>query len=186
MVNPTTRPRRTLKSHPQSRCTPPRCGATGWLPRRCPQRPASPAPAALPPCGAGSLLGRRQRRGLFKGFGHTEIPKAAIPLMKASEQDSPYSASKYWTRYGITVMVNDSQDRLGGQVEWELNRFCAPLKGYTTVIQSTLQTWTTAVLAPPSPRSRQRHSHRGLHLGGQTRRARSSKPPAVGQSQPCS
>lgn len=166
MVNPTTRPHRTLKSHPQSRCTPRRCGATGWSPRRCPQRPSSPAPAALPPCGAGSLLGRRQRRGSFKGFGHAEIPKAAVPLMKSSEQDSPYSASKYWTRYGITVMVNDSQDRLGGQVEWELN-VCAPPKGYTTVIQPTLQTWIWHRRLQGAGRGTQ---PRGHHLVGQTRR----------------
>lgn len=170
MVNPTTRPHRTLKSHPQSRCTPRRCGATGWSPRRCPQRPSSPAPAALPPCGAGSLLGRRQRRGSFKGFGHAEIPKVAVPLMKCSEQDSPYSASKYWTRYGITVMVNDSQDRLGGQVEWELN-VSALLRRVTPLSFSPLcklgprQIWHCRLQG--AGRGTQ---PRGQHLVGQTRR----------------
>lgn len=138
MANPTIRPHRTPKSRPQSRCTPQRCGVTGSLPHHCPQRPAFPVPVAPPPCGAGSLLGRRQQRGSFKGFGHTEISKAAIPLTQSPEQGSLSCASEYWTGCGIMLMVNDSQDRLGGQVEWEANRFCAPLRGYTTTaVQST-------------------------------------------------
>lgn len=179
MVNPTTRPHRTLKSHPQSRCTPRRCGATGWSPRRCPQRPSSPAPAALPPCGAGSLLGRRQRRGSFNGFGHTEIPKAAVPLMKSSEQDSPYSASKYWTRYGITVMVNDSQDRLGGQVEWELN-VSALLRRVTPLSFSPLCKLGSGTAV--SKEQAEAHSHEAIIWLG--RQGDSKKPPTAGQPQP--
>lgn len=136
MANPTIRPHRTLKSRPQSRCTPQRCGVTGSLPHHCPQRPASPVLAAPPPCGAGSLLGRMQQRGSCKGFGHTEISKAAIPLTQSSEQGSLSSASEHQTCCGMTLMVNDSQDRLGGQEGWEANRFRAPLRSYTTAAQS--------------------------------------------------
>ena len=136
MVNPTIRPHQTPKSRPQSRCTPQRCGVTGLLPHHCPQRPASPAPAVPPPCGVGSLLGRRQRRGSCKGFGHTKISKAAIPLTQSCEQGSLSSASEHWARCGVTL-VNDSQDGPGGQVEWEANRFHAAFRGYTTAVQST-------------------------------------------------
>lgn len=51
----TTRSRRA-RSRRRTRCTPPRCGATGWWPRRCPQALAwPPAPSAPAPSSAGYL-----------------------------------------------------------------------------------------------------------------------------------
>lgn len=52
---------RTTRSHPalsrhRTRCTPRRCGATGWWRRRCPPAPSwLPAPAAPAPSSAGYL-----------------------------------------------------------------------------------------------------------------------------------
>lgn len=51
------------QSRRQTRCTPQRYGAIGWLPRRCRRAPSlPPAPSAPAPSGAGYLEGRKGGR----------------------------------------------------------------------------------------------------------------------------
>lgn len=157
MANPTTRPHQTRRSRPRSRCTPPRCGGTGWWPRHCPPRPASPAPAAPPPCAAGSLLGRREPRGSCQGPGYTEISLCHRALSEAG-----------WECWDNTD--GDSQDRLGGR--WNGKQIpSVPLHRVTPLLYIPQQTWITPIPALPSPKVLGKHkTQQGACEGGQTRR----------------
>lgn len=72
LITPSSLPHRT-RTHPRSRSTPRRCGATGWWPRRCPRvRVWPPAPAAPPLSAAECLKGAEgeQSVGYQDSLGH--------------------------------------------------------------------------------------------------------------------
>lgn len=78
-LSQTTRSR-PARSRRRTRCTPRRCGGTGWWPRRCPRAPSwPPAPSAPEPSSAGCLERRKGGGGgsrrVSRSSGFLETPR---------------------------------------------------------------------------------------------------------------
>lgn len=97
----TTRSRRA-RSRRRTRCTPPRYGATGWWPRRCPRAPSSPpAPSAPAPSSAGYLEEGRRWEGGREG---DQIFRA--PHQSSATEIRCYTGSVFQGISGQVYLIN--------------------------------------------------------------------------------